>query len=107
MANNRRNNGRGGEGDHCWLCGAERADALLPAFPGAHGIKDAFDYGVKVFGVTIHYVDSGIDTGEIIDQASFHINGTETIDEVEAQIHAIEHKLYPATIQKLLEDNNL
>ena len=81
--------------------------ALLPAFPGAHGIKDAFEYGVKVFGVTIHYVDSGIDTGEIIDQASFHINGTETIDEVETEIHAIEHKLYPATIQKLLEDNNL
>lgn len=81
--------------------------ALLPAFPGAHGIRDAYEYGVKVFGVTIHYVDGGIDTGEIIDQAAFHINGNETMEDVETQIHAIEHKLYPATIQKLIEDNNL
>ncbi|WP_045628571.1 formyltransferase family protein, partial [Lacticaseibacillus paracasei] len=42
--------------------------ALLPSFPGRQGIKDAFDYGVKVTGVTVHYVDAGIDTGEIIAQ---------------------------------------
>lgn len=81
--------------------------ALLPAFPGAHGIQDAYNYGVKVFGVTIHYVDAGIDTGEIIDQEAFHVQGEESLDEIETKIHAIEHKLYPKTIQKLIDENNL
>lgn len=77
--------------------------ALLPAFPGAHGIQDAYAYGVKVFGVTVHYVDAGVDTGKIIDQASFHSNPDATLEEIEAQIHAIEHELYPRTIRKLIQ----
>lgn len=77
--------------------------ALLPAFKGAHAIYDAYTYGVKVFGVTIHYVDSGMDSGEIIAQRAFDYTEGETIDEVEEKIHAIEHELYPEVLKKLCE----
>ncbi len=77
--------------------------ALLPSFKGAHGILDAYNYGVKVFGVTVHYVDSGMDSGKIIDQEAFHINDGDTIDDVEAKIHAIEHELYPRVLKRLVE----
>ena len=77
--------------------------ALLPSFKGAHGIKDAFDYGVKVFGVTIHYVDQDIDSGKIIAQRAFEYTEGETVDEVEARIHAIEHELYPEVVAKICE----
>ncbi|MFR3814816.1 MAG: phosphoribosylglycinamide formyltransferase [Turicibacter sp.] len=77
--------------------------ALLPAFPGRDGIGDALNYGVKVMGVTVHYVDSGIDTGNIIDQACFKRTGNETREEVETRIHALEHELYPQVITQLLQ----
>ena len=80
--------------------------ALLPYFKGAHGIRDAFEYGVKVFGVTIHFVDHTLDGGPIIAQRSFEYHGKD-IDEVEARIHEIEHQLYPETIQKLIEENKI
>lgn len=76
--------------------------ALLPAFPGAHGIQDAFNYGVKVYGVTIHYVDNTIDGGKIIAQEALPYEGTD-IDELEEKIHQIEHRLYIKTIDKLLK----
>lgn len=76
--------------------------ALLPSFPGAHGIRDAFDYGVKVFGVTVHYVDAGVDTGTIIDQEAFHYTEGMTVEDVENEIHKIEHTIYPKVIQKIL-----
>lgn len=76
--------------------------SLLPAFKGAHAIRDAFDYGVKVFGVTIHYVNDELDGGEIIAQKAFEYYGSD-IDEVEERIHAIEHTLYVDAINKLLE----
>lgn len=75
--------------------------ALLPAFPGAHAIEDSFRYGVKVFGVTIHYIDSGVDTGKIIAQRAVPYEGND-IDELEAMIHEAEHQLYPETVEKLL-----
>ena len=78
--------------------------ALLPSFKGAHGIADAFNYGVKVFGVTVHYVDSGMDSGTIIDQEAFHYTDGETVDQVEEKIHAIEHILYPNVVKKLCEE---
>lgn len=78
--------------------------ALLPAFKGAHGILDAYNYGVKVFGVTIHYVDSGMDSGKIIAQRSFDYVEGETLDEVERRIHQIEHVLYPEVVKKLCEE---
>ena len=77
--------------------------ALLPAFPGADGIGDALAYGVKIMGVTVHYVDAGIDTGQIIDQESFKRSDDETHEESKAKIHAIEHELYPKVIEKLLK----
>ena len=75
--------------------------SLLPSFKGAHAIKDAFDYGVKVYGVTIHYVDETLDGGKIIAQSAFPYTGDD-IDELETMIHATEHKLYPLTIQNLI-----
>lgn len=78
--------------------------ALLPAFPGKDGIGDALNYGVKILGVTVHYIDAGIDTGKIIDQESFKRTGLETKEELESKIHAIEHQLYPRVIKQLLEN---
>ena len=77
--------------------------ALLPAFPGRDGITDALNYGVKVMGVTVHYVDAGIDTGKIIDQLSFKRSDEETKEEIINRIHALEHELYPKVIARLLK----
>ena len=76
--------------------------ALLPAFPGKNGIEQAFHYGVKIYGVTVHYVDAGMDTGKIIEQECFKANGTETLQEIEKKIHAIEHRLYVKAIREIL-----
>ncbi|MDE7381239.1 MAG: phosphoribosylglycinamide formyltransferase [Muribaculaceae bacterium] len=76
--------------------------ALLPSFPGAHGIRDAYEYGVKVYGVTIHYVDSGVDTGKIIAQRAFPYTGN-NLEELEGMIHSVEHPLYVETITQLLK----
>lgn len=78
--------------------------SLLPAFKGKGAIGQAIAYGVKVMGVTIHYVDSGMDSGKIIAQKSFDVNDMMTHDEIEETVHAIEHELYPATIQKIVEE---
>lgn len=75
--------------------------ALLPNFPGRHGIEEAYRAGVKQTGVTVHYVDGGIDTGEIIAQEVLAIHPDWTIAELETAIHQIEHRLYPQVIQKL------
>jgi len=77
--------------------------ALLPAFPGADAIGDALRYGVKVLGVTVHYVDAGVDTGKIIDQAALHLEPGETEEDVRPRIHALEHHLYPQVITNLLQ----
>jgi len=76
--------------------------ALLPAFPGKNGILQAWQYGVKVFGVTVHYVDKGIDTGKIIAQESFKVERKESLEEIEQKIHSIEHQLYPKVIREIL-----
>lgn len=78
--------------------------SLLPAFPGRQGIKDAYDYGVKITGVTIHYVDDGVDTGPIIAQESLKIDPNWDLAQLESHIHQIEHQLYPATIEKLIQE---
>ncbi len=77
--------------------------ALLPAFKGAHAIRDAFEYGVKVYGVTIHYVDASLDGGRIIAQRAFPYEGSD-LDELEAMVHATEHPLYIETIRNLLNN---
>lgn len=74
--------------------------SLLPAFKGAHAIRDAFEYGVKVFGVTIHYVDETLDGGEIISQVAIPYEG-DSIEEIETMIHKAEHRLYVETVNKL------
>jgi len=80
--------------------------SLLPAFPGLDGIGDALNYGVKVIGVTVHYVDAGVDTGTILDQAAIHLTGNESKAEVTTRIHQLEHQLYPQVIAQLLKDTS-
>lgn len=80
--------------------------ALLPAFKGAHAILDAYNYGVKVYGVTIHYVNNEIDGGKIIMQDVIDYQESDTLDEIETKIHALEHKLYVKAIKKILEEEN-
>lgn len=76
--------------------------SLLPAFKGARAIEQAMEYGVKIYGATIHYVDESLDGGAIIAQRAVEYDGDD-IDEVTAKIHAIEHKLYIETIKKILK----
>lgn len=77
--------------------------SLLPAFPGKDAIGQAFSYGVKVTGVTVHYVDSGMDTGPVIAQQAVEINAEDGQETLEAKIHAVEQKLYPAVIAAIAE----
>lgn len=77
--------------------------AILPSFKGAQGIKDAFDYGVKVTGVTIHFVDAEMDHGPIVLQAQVLVEENDTLESLEKKIHKIEHKLYPQAIRLFLE----
>lgn len=76
--------------------------SLLPSFPGLHAIEQAFEKGVKVTGVTVHYVDEGMDTGPILAQQAVEIDELDTLETLEEKIHAVEHQLYPAVIAKLL-----
>ena len=76
--------------------------ALLPSFPGAHGIADAYNYGVKVFGITIHFVDEGVDTGKIINQFAFHAEENDTLETIETKIHQLEHQYFPLTINEII-----
>lgn len=76
--------------------------SLLPAFPGLDAVGQALDAGVKISGTTIHYVDSGMDTGEIISQEPVRVESGMTKEELQAEIQKIEHELYPKTIQQLI-----
>lgn len=73
--------------------------ALLPSFKGAQGIKDAFGYGVKVTGVTVHFVDEETDHGPIILQKEIRVKEDDTLSSLEARIHKAEHLLYPEAIK--------
>ena len=78
--------------------------ALLPSFKGAHGIQDAYDYGVKVTGITVHFADDKYDCGPIIAQRAIAIEEGWSVDELEAHIHEMEHDLLPEVLQLLAED---
>ena len=78
--------------------------SLLPAFKGKDAIAKAFLAGVKLSGITIHWVDKNIDEGKIIAQYPVFIDNYMHLDEFEEEIHTIEHKLYPIVIEKVLED---
>ena len=73
--------------------------ALLPAFPGLDAIGQAVAHGVRVTGVTVHFVDAGVDTGPIILQRAIPLTYTRPIDEVEQEIHRSEHELLPRAIE--------
>jgi phosphoribosylglycinamide formyltransferase-1 len=75
--------------------------ALLPAFPGTTSIKDALEHGAKVTGVTVHFVDEGLDTGPIITQEAVRIAEDDTLDSLAGRVHAVEHELLPRTIRLL------
>jgi phosphoribosylglycinamide formyltransferase-1 len=72
--------------------------ALLPAFPGVHAIEQALEYGVKVAGVTVHFVDEGVDSGPIILQTAFDLPYPRDIAAVEGKVHQIEHELLPRAV---------
>ena len=73
--------------------------ALLPAFPGLDAVGQALAHGVKVFGVTIHFVDEGVDTGPIVLQRALELPRAHTRAEVLQRLHAIEHELLPEAIR--------
>lgn len=77
--------------------------SLLPSFPGISAIKDAYEYGVKITGVTIHFVDSGIDTGPVILQDIVRIEENDSLESLEDKVHAVEHRLYPQALKLYIE----
>ena len=77
--------------------------SLLPAFPGLHAQRQALDHGVKVAGVTVHFVDEGVDTGQIIAQASVPVRDDDTEESLSERILVQEHRLYPDVIRRFAE----
>ena len=75
--------------------------AYLPEFPGAHGIEDAWQAGVSESGVTVHWVDSGVDTGKIIQQVRVPRLAEDTLESFEERIHEAEYQLYPQVLESL------
>jgi phosphoribosylglycinamide formyltransferase-1 len=75
--------------------------SLLPAFRGIHAIEKALDYGVRVTGVTVHFVDEGVDSGPIILQQAFELPYSAEVEAIEESVHAIEHELLPRAIRLL------
>lgn len=73
--------------------------ALLPAFPGLRAVEQALEYGVKVFGVTVHFVDEGVDTGPVILQRSVELPQARSVTEVMAELAPIEHELLPSAVR--------
>lgn len=76
--------------------------ALLPSFPGMNAQKQAFEYGVKWTGVTVHFVDEGVDTGPIIAQIPFEIKDSDTVESLTEKMLAVENRLFPVAVQKAI-----
>jgi phosphoribosylglycinamide formyltransferase-1 len=77
--------------------------ALLPAFPGIHSVKQALDYGAKITGATVHFVDGGTDTGPIIAQQAVEVLPGDTEQTLSARIQAAEHELLPRVVHWIAE----
>jgi phosphoribosylglycinamide formyltransferase-1 len=75
--------------------------SLLPSFPGLESWRQALDYGVKLAGCTVHFVDAGVDSGAIISQQSVPVLDGDTAESLHARIHAAEHELYPKCVAAL------
>ena len=73
--------------------------SLLPAFPGVGAIEQALAYGVKVTGVTVHFVDEGVDTGPVVLQEAFELSYARDVEEVERRTHEVEHLLLPRAVR--------
>lgn len=73
--------------------------ALLPSFPGAHGVPDALEYGAKVAGVSIHFADERFDTGPIIFQEAAPVLENDTVETLHDRIHELEYRLYPLAVK--------
>jgi phosphoribosylglycinamide formyltransferase-1 len=73
--------------------------SLLPAFPGVRAIEQALEHGVQVIGVTVHFVDEGVDSGPIILQEALPLTYPRNVEEIEAKLHAIEHRLLPRAVR--------
>ncbi len=72
--------------------------SLLPAFAGVGAIEQALEYGVRVIGVTVHFVDEGVDSGPVLLQEAFELPYARDIAAIEAQVHAVEHRLLPRAV---------
>jgi phosphoribosylglycinamide formyltransferase-1 len=77
--------------------------ALLPSFPGIYSAKQALDYGVKITGVTVHFVDDGVDTGPIILQSVVPIYDSDSEDSLLEKIHKEEHRIFPEAVKLFCE----
>jgi phosphoribosylglycinamide formyltransferase-1 len=77
--------------------------ALLPAFPGIHAQRQALEYGVKVAGATVHFVDEGVDTGPVVMQAAVVVKDDDTEETLSARILTEEHRIYPEAIRLFAE----
>lgn len=78
--------------------------ALLPAFPGAHGVADTLAYGATVAGATVHLVDAGVNTGPILCQGTVGVLDTDTPGSLAARVLTLEHRLYPLALRWCVED---
>lgn len=78
--------------------------SLLPAFPGIRGYEEAFEYGVKIAGVTVHLVDERVDHGPILAQATFSREADDTIESFKARGLKIEHELFPQVLQNIAKN---
>lgn len=77
--------------------------SLLPAFPGLDAIGQAWRAGVKLTGVTVHMVTAGLDDGPILAQEAVAVRDDDTPEALEARVHAVEHRLYPAAVRQFLD----
>ena len=77
--------------------------ALLPSFKGAHAIADAYDAGVKVTGITVHFANEDYDKGPIVAQRAVEVREDDALEDLEARIHAVEHELYPEVLRLVAE----
>ena len=77
--------------------------SLLPKWPGARAIERAFEAGDREFGVTVHLVDSGVDTGPVIARASFAAGRDCALGDIESRVHSIEHEIYPRAVARILD----
>ena len=80
--------------------------ALLPSFPGAHGVRDAMAHGVKVTGCTCHWVDAGVDTGPILDQRAVRVEDDDTVETLHERIKVLEREMLVEVVTGLAGDRS-